>query len=707
MRYRAFISYSHKDSRWATWLTRNLEGYRVPARLRGSSGEFGPLPERLIPFFRDREELASAGELGPKIQAALADSEALIVICSPHAARSQWVNGEILRFKRGGRNNRIYCLIVAGEPNADDARECFAPALRFELDADGNLGTQPAEPIAADIRPGKDGKSLARLKLLSGLLGVSLDSLRQREAARRHRRMLAVTALALLVMLVTSYLAVQAVIARHAAERRQKQAETLVDFMLGDLSDKLTQVSRLDILVAVDDQAMAYFQSLPTTDVTDQSLQQRAKALVRIGNVRRDQGHLPQSLQSFQAAAALEAKLAQASPNAIEPQLAYAEILTYIGTDYWYQGELEHAREGFEAAQNVLLRAKKLAPDNPQLLFQLATLDNNIGHVLEGSGHLPEAMAQYESMLDLSGELLKINSDNREWVAMSGLAHNNLAKMALLRGDLTAAVAEYRADVAIEADLAQRDPRDNNQAEKLLLSRAALGRTLALTGETKSGIAHLRQALDEVTRLLGIEPANTSFQEDAGLYSTQLARELRVNGDASGAAALSTRAIDTLEHLTTQDPGNTGWQRELAEARIERAQQARAAGQMDAARKQAQLALAILEPQLAQQPDDRSTVLASIGVRLLLAAIADDAQGATKLREQALQTAQTQSSGRSDPRLLALQVEVLLDLGRKPEALAVLPALRETGYLDPGLASLLRQNAIATPVRTAQESHQP
>ena len=47
MRYRAFISYSHKDSRWATWLTRNLEGYRVPARLRGSSGEFGPLPDRL------------------------------------------------------------------------------------------------------------------------------------------------------------------------------------------------------------------------------------------------------------------------------------------------------------------------------------------------------------------------------------------------------------------------------------------------------------------------------------------------------------------------------------------------------------------------------------------------------------------------------------------------------------------------------------
>ena len=126
--------------------------------------------------------MASAGELSPKIQAALSESEALIVICSPDAARSPWVNEEILSFKRIGRGNRISCLIVAGEPNTGDERECFAPALRFDLDADGELGTHAAEPIAADVRPGKDGKGLARVKLLSGLLGVNLDMLRRREA---------------------------------------------------------------------------------------------------------------------------------------------------------------------------------------------------------------------------------------------------------------------------------------------------------------------------------------------------------------------------------------------------------------------------------------------------------------------------------------------------------------------------------------------
>ena len=107
-------------------------------------------------------------------------------------AKSKWVNEEILAFKRLGREDRIFCIIVGGEPNASDlpgreAEECFPPALRFRLGPDGNLSTARTEPIAADARPGKDGKNNAKLKLISGLLGVGYDSLRRREQQRRNR----------------------------------------------------------------------------------------------------------------------------------------------------------------------------------------------------------------------------------------------------------------------------------------------------------------------------------------------------------------------------------------------------------------------------------------------------------------------------------------------------------------------------------------
>jgi hypothetical protein len=149
-KYRAFISYSHADSQWAAWLHKSLETYRIPKHLVGRVTAFGPIPERIAPVFRDREELASATNLGDKLTNALRQSAMQIVICSPAAARSRWVNEEILTFKRLGREDRIFALIVGGEPGASARPETAAdesPAgLEFALrdwigdDRQGQLG---------------------------------------------------------------------------------------------------------------------------------------------------------------------------------------------------------------------------------------------------------------------------------------------------------------------------------------------------------------------------------------------------------------------------------------------------------------------------------------------------------------------------------------------------------------------------------------
>jgi len=698
------FSYSHSDARWAAWLHRRLEGYRVPGRLRGSDGQFGALPDRLIPIFRDREELASAGELGPKIHAALSDSAALIVICSPEAAASRWVNEEILTFKRLADRDRVYCLIVAGEPHAGGDRECFPLALRFALNADGSLGTNPAEPIAADIRPGKDGKSLALLKILSGLLGVELDSLRQREAQRRHRRLLAVTASAVAIMLVTSLLAVQAVIARHDAERRQKQAENLVGFMLGDLNDKLAQVQRLDILESVDDQAMKYFESLPTTDVTDEALAQRVKALEKIGTVRLDQGHLPEAMESYRAALPLAAALADAKPTDMLRQLDRARIQAYIGMAHWYQGQLDEAGSSFESAKGILDRARARDENDPRPAAQLAEIHNNVGHILETRGRLDQALDQYRSMLQLSEKLVAAYPDNGEWTVKLGLAHNNLGKLALTRGDLATAIAEYEADDTLESALSKKNPKDNNQLEKVAITRATLGRTQAMAGDIDAGIGNLKLAVELANRLRAIDPTNTSFQEDLALYASQLSRLLRLRGDLPAAAALNSQSIGLLLAMTKQDPANAGWQRELAEVELERAEQLRASGNLDAARGQAQSALTRIDPLSAQHPEDRATLLVAVGTRLLLAAVDNDAQSARQLRDKALELVQSAKAGNDDPRLLILRVDALLTLGRNVEAQPIIQQLWNGGCRDLALVALLQRERIDVSVNSGKSA---
>ncbi|NUR22711.1 toll/interleukin-1 receptor domain-containing protein, partial [Frateuria sp.] len=128
-RYRAFISYSHRDRVWAEWLHRQLETYRVPSRLVGRRTGAGTVTRRLAPIFRDRDELASSADLGGKVTQALRQSANLIVICSPAAAASRWVNEEIRAFRQLGRSERIFCLLVDGEPGAGPDHDCFPPAL--------------------------------------------------------------------------------------------------------------------------------------------------------------------------------------------------------------------------------------------------------------------------------------------------------------------------------------------------------------------------------------------------------------------------------------------------------------------------------------------------------------------------------------------------------------------------------------------------
>jgi hypothetical protein len=209
----AFISYSHADEEWARWLHKSIETYRVPRKLVGRETANGALPKRLFPVFRDRDELPGASDLGGKIQEALTTSRSLIVICSPKSAVSKWVNEEVKNYKALGRADHVLCLMTDGEPNAapdSGLLECFPRAVRFEVGADGEISEQPAEPIAADVRPGKDGKTNALFKLLSGVMAVGYDELRQRERQRQRQRRLRFSALVVAVLLLvsTTYMAV-------------------------------------------------------------------------------------------------------------------------------------------------------------------------------------------------------------------------------------------------------------------------------------------------------------------------------------------------------------------------------------------------------------------------------------------------------------------------------------------------------------------
>ena len=193
-KYRAFITYAHKDEERARWLRKKLESFRVPKHLVGADGDHGEVPARLYPIFRDRDELAGAAQLGPLIEQALSDSSHLIVLCSPHAVQSRWVNEEIRMFKAMGKSNRVLCLVLSGNPMAEDMQgdgenECIPLAARREIDEEGLVTDHRHEPAAADLRETGDGEKDALLKIIAGLLGLGLDDVKQRDLLARQKRL--------------------------------------------------------------------------------------------------------------------------------------------------------------------------------------------------------------------------------------------------------------------------------------------------------------------------------------------------------------------------------------------------------------------------------------------------------------------------------------------------------------------------------------
>ena len=170
--YFAFISYKSEDVEWATWLQHELEHYHLPASFNGRTD----VPQELRPVFRDIDEL-SAGNLPEQIKQALANSLNLIVICSPQAAESPWVNQEVETFISLGKTGRIFPFIVEG----NSPSEYFPPALL--------MLPKDEERLGGDVS--KKGRDAAFVKVVAGMLGVGFDSLWNRyekEKAAEERK---------------------------------------------------------------------------------------------------------------------------------------------------------------------------------------------------------------------------------------------------------------------------------------------------------------------------------------------------------------------------------------------------------------------------------------------------------------------------------------------------------------------------------------
>lgn len=525
MRYEAFVSYSHRDKATARWLQNALERYRLPKTLRRAPGRAGA---RLRPVFRDDTELASSDDLTASILAAMEESAALIVVCSPRAAASRWTNEEIRAFRRLAPGRPILSLIIDGSPDPD-APDCAFPEALLRNEA----GDPLPEPLAADLRPEADGKRGALLKLIAGLLGVGVDALRRRDQQRRLRVMGGVTAGALAVSVVTIVLAVLADRARDEAELRRDQAEGLIEFMLVELRGKLEPIGRLDVLDAVGDEAIGYFTALGELG-TDGELLRRVQALRQIGEVRFAERDYDAARVAFTQSRDLALTLNQRDPADNERLFELSQAEFWVGYVDWQRGDLEGADRAFRLYDAHSRTLFERAPDNPDYKLEVTYAASNLASLARARGDADAALAYITEANRLNTELLEASPED-DWLRgelAQGLSWEGSIRAD--RGELAASEAAFRRALAGYERL-HEGGEDKRQSEQLVHTLDLLSSALRRQGRLEEAEELAARCVSEAERLVAHDPLNGAWRR--GLINGMLSMaELRLLAGQPGAA---------------------------------------------------------------------------------------------------------------------------------------------------------------------------
>ena len=448
--YQAFMSYAHDDERIATRLHRALETYRVPKALRKTH------LEKISPIFRDVTELTAHHSLSEKIKDAVIGSRFLLVLCSPAAKASHWVNEEIKLFREVHGEGSILCALIEGTP-----RTSFPPALV----AGGR------EPLAANLSA--KNFNLGVSQLAASIIGVGLDRLIQRDVRRRRNRLRLMTAGAFAFSGVMAAMAWNAVDARTEAETSRTEAEKMVEYMVSDLKDDLDAIGKLDILEKAGKQVTAYYNRIPISDMDDDRLARRARSQQNLGHIALSQGNAQKALDDLLDVEKVSAEILRRNPNSPDAISTHAKS-QYTLLRAYHQEDLNIALEYGLAYKSLSQKLYAIDEESLDYIFEYAWACNKLGQVYGGLKKFDEAEAQFMEAVSIhEGAKVKF-PDNKEIDLQLITFRRNLAVIDYRRGDYEKAVLGLKKQIKSTKRLLVEDVENYDFLDSLYLTKVWL-----------------------------------------------------------------------------------------------------------------------------------------------------------------------------------------------------------------------------------------
>lgn len=399
-----------------------------------------------------------------------------------------------------------------------------------------------------------------------------------RQARRADRLRLGAVIGFALVAFVAVIMGLEARKAEQLADQRRQEAEGLIDFMLGDLTQKLQPLARLDLMGGVAEKALAYLTAEDPGRVPGPLRLRQAKALLTLADVNRSRGNIDAALTA----------------------LGRAEVLLHV-----------NLTEG---------------PVDGELLKNAGAAAFWFGQIAFDQGRTKEALVRFEQYRDFAQQMVRLDESNIDATIELSYALSSLGTTLMRLGDAEAAVAASSRSVELKRLALIQRPEDRSLLAGLANGLSWLAQTELQNGNLGEAAKFYQQQHDVLLTVSRLEPEAPVWKFRLAVALKLQAQLLLAQGDIDAAQNALLSAERLVLECLAKEAGNQRWQAEYADIRLAYSRTLLLLGDLEAADTQISAALGAVDRLLTSAAQDDAFLRKRVQI-LVLRALLRQRQG--------------------------------------------------------------------------------
>jgi DNA-binding winged helix-turn-helix (wHTH) protein/tetratricopeptide (TPR) repeat protein len=410
------------------------------------------------------------------------------------------------------------------------------------------------------------GKQLEDARSLLGMREFSLSrqemeliEASSRKARLRDRIQLAVLAVIVLLAVLAGVASLSAFAAKRNAQQRRAEAEGMMEYMLGDLADKLRPLARLDLLDGVSAKTLQYLSA--DDDNEPASLTHRAKSLQVIAEVRVARGDSKAALTALGAARAILLRQFDSGPQSWEVVKSLGANAFWQGQIYLNNGDWELAQQQFELYRAYCDSLYRIDPTRVEGWVEQSYAHTNLGLLALKRGNPNAAVAYFSESISLKQRAL---AEKPRDPGLSGELANSLSWLASTRetlGALDSAMQLYDRELEVVSGLYSRTPTDALWASRMASALQRRGKLKAMMGHSAAAAADLERAEELLRTVLARAPNHRVWEGNLAIVQLDRLRVQIAQGNSAGVLPALTGLAETARSLTQLEPKKQDWTR--------------------------------------------------------------------------------------------------------------------------------------------------